>query len=422
MKNIRAYAAILLAAAIAMGAAGCAVSAQTGDLEVSAQTGDLMSGVSSGQLGGRQADAAFIGSMADFSIKLFKDSVTGGESSLVSPLSVIFALAMTANGADNETLAQMERLLGIPLAEFNEYLYSYAQRLPSSDKSTLNIANSIWLRDNGGRLRVEADFLQRNADYYGASAYKAAFDSQTLKDINSWVKSNTNGMIDKILDEIDEAHLMYLINAVMFDAEWQSVYFKENVHKGDFTDITGASRRVDFMHSTEGIYLDDGMATGFIKPYANGGYSFAALLPNENVPIEAYIEALTGEGLLNTLKNAQDAVVYASMPKFEYEYTVSMNDALAGLGIPDAFDEGKADFSRMAVSPDGNIYIGLVLHKTFISVDELGTKAGAVTMVAMSGSGAPADIKTVRLDRPFVYAIIDDASGLPIFIGTLMTV
>ena len=96
-----------------------------------------------------------------------------------------------------------------------------------------------------------------------------------------------------------------------------------------------------------------------------------------------------------------------------------MNDALAALGIPDAFDVENADFGKMAVSSDGNIFIGAVLHKTFISVDELGTKAGAVTMVGMAGGG-PIDIKSVSLDRPFVFAIIDNATNLPIFIGALL--
>ena len=416
MKRLRLYIAIMLITATAAGAAGCSATAQARD---------LMDGVSSNRVDGKRADPAFIGSMADFSIELFKMSIANDENSLISPLSVTLALAMTANGADNETLAQMERLLGggIPLDELNEYLYIYAGGLPSTTRSKLNIANSIWFRDDGGNLSVEESFLQRNADYYGAAAYKAAFDSQTLSDINNWVKTNTDGMIDKILEEVSADHIMYLINTVMFDAEWERAYSKESVMIGDFTDITGAVRSVEFMHSTESRYLDDGMATGFIKPYANDGYSFAALLPNEGVPIGAYIESLTGEGFLNTLQNAQHATVYASTPKFEYEYEIRMNDALISLGIPDAFDWEKADFSKMAVVPGYNIWIEFVQHKTFISVDELGTKGGAATLVVIPSGGGmpPTDTKTVRLDRPFVYAIIDNATNLPIFIGTLMT-
>ena len=217
--------------------------------------------------------------------------------------------------------------------------------------------------------------------------------------------------------------MLYLINAVVFDAEWQTIYNEYNVQIGDFTDINGIKQNVEFMHSNEYQYLDDGKATGFIKPYVNNNYSFAALLPNENITIEEYIESLTGAGFINTLKNYESETVYASMPKFEYEYEIQMNDALKTLGMPDAFDNNKADFKKMAKSSDGNIYIGEVLHKTYILVDERGTKAGAVTKVEMAaGSAMPSDPKTVRLDRPFVYAIIDNATNLPVFVGAVVTI
>ena len=425
MKKIKTYIAILLISATAANAAGCAAMPPAG---VTAYAADLTAGVSPNRAKGRPADAAFIGSMADFSTELFKRSVTDGENSLVSPLSVMLALAMTANGADGETLNRMEKLLGgtVPLNALNEYLYSYMQNLPSEHKSKLNIANSIWFRGDGESLRVKADFLQRNADYYGAAAFSSAFDLQTVNDINAWVKTNTDGMIEKILSEISDLDMLFLINAVMFDAEWQNVYYKHNVRESVFTNIAGAEETVDFMYSGESIYLEDEMATGFIKPYLNGGYSFAALLPNEGVSFESYIESLTGENFLQTIAGAREAIVEASMPKFRYEYEILMNDALIAMGIPDAFDPVAADFGKMATTTagNGNIYISRVLHKTFIAVDELGTKAGAVTMVAMTAAGAmmvPDDIKVVNLDRPFIYAIIDNSTNLPVFIGTLMT-
>jgi len=424
-KFTKRHISILLAAVLMLGIASCAV---TGCASAKAsELTDLSQGVSASvDVAGRSADAEFIGSIADFSIDLFKESITEKQNSLVSPLSVMLALAMTANGADGETLSQMESLLGggIALGELNKYLYTYANGLPNKDKSKLSIANSIWFRGDKNILQVEPDFLQKNADYYDAAAYRAAFDAKTVRDINDWVKKNTDGMIDSILNEITDDAMLYLINAIAFDARWQSVYYKENVRKEIFTDITGTTNNVEFMYSAEYTYLDDGMATGFIKPYEGGDYSFAALLPNEDISIETYIDNLTGEGLLDTFNDVQrDTLVYASMPKFEYDYGIRMNDALKILGIPDAFDIAKADFSKIGKSSSGNLFVSSVIHKTFISVDELGTKAGAVTMVATaSGSSGPSDPKIVHLDRPFVYAIIDNATNLPIFIGTLMTV
>jgi len=341
----------------------------------------------------------------------------------LSPLSVGLALSMAANGADNITLQQMEQLLGndIPIAELNEYMHSYINSLPNTEKSKLHIANSIWLNNDKSNLQIEPAFLQNNADYYGASIFSTAFDKGTAKNINDWVKTSTDGMIDKIIENIDPSST-YLINALAFDAEWERVYIAASVNEELFTNIKGKEQKVDFMYSGEYTYLEDGMATGFVKPYYGGSYKFIALLPNEDISIGEYIESLTGEGFMNMLANSQTTTVRTSMPKFEYEYGLSMVDVLKNLGMTEAFDTREADFSKMAISAEGNIFIGEVLHKTFITVDENGTRAGAATMVAMPASASPEKPKSVYLNRPFVYAIVDSATNLPIFIGVVMTV
>ncbi|MDD4658322.1 MAG: serpin family protein, partial [Eubacteriales bacterium] len=134
-----------------------------------------------------------------------------------------------------------------------------------------------------------------------------------------------------------------------------------------------------------------------------------------------YIQGLTGEGFLQTIDGAVNTAVSAALPKFSYDYTIQMNAALLNLGMPTAFSPEAADFSKLGKSAGGNIYIGEVLHKTFIQVDELGTKAGAVTKVEMK-CGSVMETKVVRLERPFVYAIIDNASKLPVFIGAVMEI
>lgn len=387
------------------------------------QAADLMKGVQANSVSGLSPDTRFIENTADFSLKLFHKSSDPEKNSLVSPLSVLLALAMTANGADTGTLTEMEVVLGgdIPLGELNRYLYAYVDGLPSDKKARLSIANSIWFRDDEGRLQVEPDFLQTNADYYGAAAYKAAFDEQTLKDINNWVKAKTDGMIDKILDQIDDNAVMYLLNAIVFDAEWKEIYNKHNVRQGEFTAADGSKQLADFMFSEEALYLDDGKATGFIKPYAGDKYSFVALLPNEEIGLQDYLAGLSGASFLRVLDQAQEVTVSATMPKFSYAYTVQMNDCLKELGMPSAFSASQADFSRLGKSSRGNIFIGEVLHKTFIAVDERGTKAGAVTKVEMQDE-AYIETKVVTLDRPFAYAIIDNATRLPIFIGTVLEI
>ena len=361
--------------------------------------------------------------VTDFAVRLFKSSMEDGENTLISPLSVLVALSMTANGADNETLTQMETVLGMPIDQLNSWISSYVANLPEAEKYKLSLANSIWFTDDE-RFTVNQDFLQLNADYYSADIYRAAFDNATCKEINKWVEEKTDGMIKDILDEIPDSAVMYLINALAFDAEWQEIYYDYQVREGTFTTETGEKRETDMMYSEENMYLEDEQAVGFIKYYKDCKYAFVALLPNEGVSISEYIASLDGEHLNDLLQNAKAAIVNASIPKFETEYDVEMSDVLSGMGMPDAFSGATADFSKLGHSDAGNLFISRVLHKTFISVDERGTKAGAATVVEVEDECAiiVEDPKQVFLDRPFVYMLIDCETNLPFFIGTMMDV
>ncbi len=360
--------------------------------------------------------------MTEFAVDLLRESYEDGENTLVSPLSVISALGMTANGAVGETKLQMEDVFGMEVSALNEYLCSYRKSLPTSEKYKLSLANGIWFRDDE-RLVVKEDFLKTNADYYGAGAYKAPFDASTVRDINGFVKEHTDGMIKDIINEIPDAAVMYLVNALAFDAQWQDMYFEHQVHDGVFTTESGEERKADMMYSTESVYVEDGGVVGFLKYYADRKYAFAALLPNEGVGVGEYINTLTGEGIASMLAEAEYATVRAAMPKFEFEYDIIMNDALKSLGMTAAFDSKTADFSGIGTSAYGPIYIGRVIHKTYISVGERGTRAGAATVVEMNaGSAEPIEVKTVYLDRPFVFMIIDCESNVPLFIGALCDV
>lgn len=390
------------------------------------QSTDLTGTIDSDSVQKRSSDDQFIASQMSFAVKLFQSSVQedANKNVLISPLSVMPALAMTANGADGETKTEMESVLAkdVSIEELNEYLHTYIDSLPSNKDSKLQLANSIWYRDSEG-LTINEDFLQKNADYYDAQIYTSEFNEQTLKDINTWVNENTDGMIEQILNQIDPAAVMYLINALCFDAEWETPYESYQVRDNTFTSIDGEKQQIAMMYGDESFYLSDEKATGFIKDYKDGAYRFVALLPNEDVSITDYISGLTYDSLLQTLQNAEETAVETGLPKFEGEYEITLNDILKTMGMPSAFDSKKADFSKMGTSDVGNLYIDFVLHKTFISVDELGTEAGAATVVAMMSESAAIPEQTkkqVVLNRPFVYMILDGETNLPIFIGTVM--
>ena len=416
MKNKKIYlsiSALLLLCAMLLNIVSC----------TKVKAADLMEGVTPREVEVREELGEDNAAVTDFALRLFRATNEGGKNTLISPLSVLCALAMTTNGAKGETREQMEATLGMSAEELNLYLYSYMNSLPTGEKYKLSLANSIWFRDDE-RFTVNEDFLQTNADYYGAGAYKAPFDKSTKKDINNWVKENTDGMIPEVLDEIPPEAVMYLVNALAFEAEWSDIYKKTQVRDGTFTKEDGTKQSAEFMYSEEHRYLEDEKATGFMKYYRGSKYAFVALLPNEGVTVTEYLNSIDGEALSALLSAPKGNSVEAAIPKFETEYSTEMSEILKSMGMSLAFDEDNADLSGLGSSSAGNIYINRVIHKTFISVAEKGTKAGATTVIEMptKGDSAPDEPKRVYLDRPFVYMLVDCENNIPFFIGTMMDI
>lgn len=355
--------------------------------------------------------------VAELGLELLRADLSG-KNGLVSPVSVASALGMTAMGARGETLKEMSSVLGAEPEALAKYLRAYRESLNGG----VHMANSVWLRDDP-ELHVEPEFLQANADYYSAGAYKSAFDKQTVEDINNWTKTHTGGMIDKLLDRIPDEAVMYLVNALSFEAEWTYPYKTEDrVHSAVFTTDDGDKREVKMMYSSVEDYFSDDCAQGFLKHYKNG-CAFAAILPNAGVSVDEYLASLTGEKLRGLLTSAGWANGTTGIPKFELERDYELAGALISLGMPSAFDDAAADFTGMGRGRnDANLFISRVLHKTFIEVGERGTRAGAVTSVETANGAAPLDpVKqvSVYLDRPFIFAIVDTATMTPLFIGVV---
>lgn len=406
----------ILIASMLVSLAGCGGKVQASDLMK-----DIAAGNVDMNLGAEETDLG--SSVMDFSVRLFQASREDGKNTLISPLSVLCALAMTANGAKGDTQSQMEEVLGMSTAELNNFLCRYLKNLPQGETCKLHLANSVWFTAHE-RFTVNQDFLQLNADYYGADIYQAPFDSSTRKDINNWVKKKTDGMIPEILDEIPKEAVMYLVNALSFEAEWMDIYETNEVQDGFFTLEDGTTLAAEYMNSEESQYLEDEKATGVLKYYKDGKYAFMALLPKEGVSVSDYAASLSGERLCGLLSDLQAATVITSIPKFETGYSTEISEALTAMGMPDAFEAFTADFSGLGTSTAGNIFINRVLHKTFISVGEKGTKAGAAAVVELKDECAAirTDEKTVNLNRPFIYILIDCEHNIPLFMGTMMSV
>ncbi|MBR1529561.1 MAG: serpin family protein [Oscillospiraceae bacterium] len=355
-----------------------------------------------------------------FAVNLFQETALQNPDGnlLISPLSVMTALSMTANGAKNQTLSEIEQVLGSDISDLNQNLYSYLQTLPSSGKTKFSIANSIWFRDTEA-LKVNPEFIQNNVNYYDCDLYQEAFTPETCDKINQWVDKNTDHQINHVIDHMNPEDMLYLINALSFDGKWLEPYEKDKIEKQRFENFDHQGTTVSMMKSEEIYYISSDHAEGFLKPYQDG-YSFAAILPDEEISVNEYIASLDSETLSDMLNHPDtNAEIIAGIPKFSSDFNISAKEILFEMGIQTAFTD-DADFSDMAEYQNQKdaLKIGEVLHKTHIEVDEQGTKASAVTAVIMMNK-AEAMQKSVILNRPFVYLIIDDANKLPVFIGTV---
>lgn len=354
---------------------------------------------------------------ADFGFELFRYALENGDNSLVSPVSVMAALSMATDGANGETLAEMERVLGMTNENLRKYYGGYVH--PANSSEELRFANSLWLR-NDGSFQVNKNFVERTLEAYGADVFSEPFDAETKDKINYWISENTDGEIENMLDEIPPEAVSYIINTVLFEAEWAEKYYDTSIRENQtFTAANGEKQTVTMMGSEENYFVRIGKTKGFIKNYKGGEYAFVGLLPDEGVSVKEAAASFSGEDFLNAVNNAEVKPVDVSIPKFSFDCKFLLNDTLKAMGMPTAFNSANADFTNLGTSPMGNIYISRVLHNTFIRFDEAGTKAGAATVVEMMPEGAMLDMEYLTFDRPFIYAIVDTSTGMPIFIGAV---
>lgn len=403
--------ALMLALLMILPMAGCGVRAQELTKDIEPQALDTTTDLTAG---GEAVTA--------FALSLLRGERAGGSSVLLSPVSVLNALGMVANGAGGDTLKQLETAAGMSLNQLNDFLYTYRMSLPAAYKScAVSLANSAWIRED---FRVEDDFLRSCVNYYGAEMYRSAFDGSLVTDLNRWVSQKTDGMIDRLLEQAPDAlTMLYLVNAACFDARWDTPYTKADLRTGlPFTAANGTQQTADYLTGTESIYLSGNNVTGFVKPYDGGKYAFVALLPDEGVTLADYLENLTGEHLYKLITDHRSADVQVSIPKFSAQSELELEEPLKDMGITDLFNVSAADLRSIGSAPSGNnLYVSSVLHKTYLELDENGTKAAAATSLEVNAGAAPPseDVKTVTLDRPFLYMIVDTHACVPLFMGTV---
>ena len=357
------------------------------------------------------------------------------ENLVCSPLSLQYAMAMTANGASGETLNQIIDFLGYGeegIDALNEYCRILLEQLPAVDLDVnLKVTDALLVNE---KFPLLPSFKKTVEECYYAPVENMDFSvpEQITARINKWAKNNTNGYINKVLEpsEISEDAVAYIMNALYFKAKWtgskSSPMFKEKSTKSEnFQLKDGKTVKVDMMRNSR--YHEYAEMDGYkvlVLPYANGKFNMYVLLPDEN-DIEGLIEKLKTTSWSNILSNLkQDAEVYVKLPKFNIENKYYLNDALNALGVTKAFDEDSAEFDGMFEYKDGYIYwINNVIQKSRIAVSEWGTEAGSVTVVEMNGitDSAPSP-KPIYFyaDHPFVFIIGEETSGTILFEGVVM--
>lgn len=347
----------------------------------------------------------------------------GGGNVFFSPLSVSTALAMTYAGARGATEQQMARALhfGLPQPALHKTLSTLRSGLSGASAYELAIANRLWGQKD---FRFSDEFLKLAETNYqgGLELLDFAADPEgSRKTINRWIEDGTRRKIRELLVSGDIKTLTRLVvtNAIYFKGSWSAKFDPNRTVEAQFTLQDGRTTvRVPMMSRTGRFsHMQDTMLQALELPYAGNRISMIVLLPNKGTGIVQVEKALTMTNLARWRSAMALEDVRVFLPKFKTTQRFLLNDALKKLGMPDAFDEDRADFSGM--TGRRNLYISKVIHKAFVDVNEEGTEAAAATAVVVDTKSMRIE-PVFRADRPFVFLILDKKSGSILFLGRIM--
>ena len=343
---------------------------------------------------------------------------------LVSPYSISSALAMTYNGAGGNTKSEMADVLGFGKAldrEVNSEYKNTVKKLTNFQNDTkLEVANALFGRKG---VNFKKPFLESNREFYGAGLETMDFASpEAPVIINTWVKDKTHEKIDKIVDKVSAETILFLINAVYFKGVWAHEFKKSDTRDEDFKLLNGQKRKVRMMHLNRKdlSYFEDDQLQAIKLFYKDKRLSLSIFLPSEKSSLAAFESKLTEENWSKWKTQFSKREGHLALPKYRVTDKLRLNKTLSAMGMPLAFSPRRADFKAMAASSE-NIYIGSVLHKTFMEVNEEGTEAAAVTAVVMETTTArmpgPGGPFNMVVNRPFFFVLHDSKTDTILFMG-----
>lgn len=367
------------------------------------------------------------GAINDFGLGLISAaSANDSKNVIISPLSIHATLSMTANGASGETAEQMRHVLRTETMssdDTNEQWASLLTGLASRDADQrLEIANSLWAREG---IAFKKPFVDADREFFGAQVSTLDFEKDDVAAaINDWVSTNTHEMITSMVDRVPDSAILYLANAVYFEGDWVTPFEHEATNVQPFTRPDGSSVDVEMMHSVEQMpYYDSDSLQATRLMYTGNDSAYYVILPKRGVSLHDALADVEGTGfakMRESMRSQGTTEVILGLPKLDVDFSAGLNRPLSSMGMPRAFDWELAQFSDIADLPQP-IYIGDVLHKAKIRVDEKGTVAAAATVVGMLAGSAGPVVEPPRIvcDRPYAFAIVDERSGAMLFLGTV---
>lgn len=324
---------------------------------------------------------------------------------MISPFSLKAAFALAANGTAGETLKEIVTTFGYAdLDLYNNAVRQTVQNNAANDDITFETANSVWINRDRSPVVFLESYKRVIAELFDAEADTVG-NANAIPRINAWASEKSHGKIPELIDSA--AFDAMLVNAVYFKGAWRSPFNKDLTADGTFTDRNGTECQIPFMLQTDTFAYSDAYGTRILKLPYESNFTMALILPGET---DASPRALLNAADFNYTR------VTLKMPKFRIENTFELNQTVKALGIKRAFIQELADFTPM-FGPLGG-YIERVFQKTYIDVDEDGTEAAAVTVITIKGGGMPPQTEPIEftLDRPFLFAILDDC-GEMLFMG-----
>lgn len=352
-----------------------------------------------------------------FALNLFSQ-MKGFDSKVVSPMSVSYLMGMLANGADGQTRQEIMKAIGcekVSLRDLNEFYQMLITHANHFDKATtINIADYIALNCH---YQLKDGFASTMQNYYKAGVESLDFSkASTLKRINRWCSDHTDGMIPKIIEQVDADAVSYIMNAIYFNGTWTDKFDTRQTKLENFQGYTRDIKKTQMMHRNGKYqYMDNADFAAVNLPYGNGSYSMTVILPNRGKSIDEVMAGLDVKKVGELRRSMDECVVDLKLPRFTISQETSLNDIISKLGAPTMFTSG-ADFSNFA---SGNLSISKMLQKAKIEVSEEGTKASAVTMAMVAMTALRPEPRKVEFhaNRPFIYMITEHSTGAILFMG-----